>query len=102
MEKLLLTQISLPEFRKLLREEVRKVITEERLIEHAEEKEIINVEEAAELMGLAKQTMYVKCSNKEIPYYKRYGRIYFKRSALTDFIDKKLEKVDLTNGFAIK
>jgi excisionase family DNA binding protein len=51
------------------------------------EKEILQIDEAAEFTGLAKATIYVKCSNRTIPYFKKGKFLYFKRSELKKWIE---------------
>jgi excisionase family DNA binding protein len=45
------------------------------------QKNVLNVEDAAELTGLSKSRLYVLCQKNLIPYYKQ-GKIYFKRDEL--------------------
>ncbi len=43
---------------------------------------------AMELTGRARQTIYQHVHNKEIPYHKKGGRLYFLRSELKEWILK--------------
>lgn len=45
-------------------------------------KEILNINEAAELTGLARQTIYGKISQRRIPFYKSHRKVYFRKSEL--------------------
>ena len=49
-------------------------------------KEILNVTEAADLTGLARQTLYGMTSQRTIPFFKRGKRILFKRSELEQWL----------------
>lgn len=49
-------------------------------------KEILNVNEAADLTGLARQTLYGMTSQRTIPFFKRGKRILFKRSELEQWL----------------
>jgi len=53
-----------------------------------EESEILTIQEAADLLKLAKQTLYQLCNKRAVPYYKKNKRLYFKRSELLDWIDE--------------
>lgn len=50
--------------------------------------EIVFLEEALEITGLAKPTLYSKTSKNEIPHYKRGRKLYFKRSELLAWIEE--------------
>lgn len=91
-------QIDLSKIPGYLKLEVRKEDLEafaQRLIEQAitskkasapDAKEILNVNEAAELTGLARQTLYGMTSQRTIPFFKRGKRILFKRSELEQWL----------------
>ena len=42
--------------------------------------EIMTVEQLSDYLTIARQTIYEKCSKKEIPYFKAGKRLYFKKS----------------------
>ena len=68
----------------LLRNEIREL----RTISLIGQKEILEIDEAALMMGLSKQTLYTMCRNRAIPHYKSKGgkKSYFKKSDLTDWM----------------
>lgn len=47
----------------------------------------LSVTEAADFLGIAEQTIYQNV--KRIPHRKRFGRLYFIKSELLDFLDGK-------------
>lgn len=49
-------------------------------------KEILSVEEVAELTGLAKQTIYTNVCKRLIPHYKARRKIYFKRTEILEWM----------------
>ena len=49
--------------------------------------EIMTVEQLSDYLTIARQTIYGKCSSKEIPYYKRGKRLYFKKSEINNWIN---------------
>lgn len=90
-------QIDLSKIPGYLKLEVRKEDLEafgQQLLEQAisrrdtasEIREILNVNEAAELTGLARQTLYGMTSQRKIPFFKRGKRILFKRSELEQWL----------------
>jgi len=50
--------------------------------------DLVFIDEAAEITGLKKSTIYLKSSKKEIPHMKRGRKLYFKRSELLEWIEK--------------
>lgn len=74
----------------ILRSEIREL----RTISLIGQKEVLDIDEAALMMGLSKKTIYTMCRNRAIPHYKSKGgkKSYFKKSELTDWM--LCEKVD--------
>lgn len=55
-------------------------------------KNILTMEEAALYIGYKISSLYVLCSRREIPYYKRGKTNYFKKSDLDDWmVGEKVE-----------
>lgn len=80
---------------------VKLEITKEDLIEFAHQiakqiqikpptpkKDILNVTEAAEFLGLAKQTLYGYTSTNKIPFKKVNKKLFFDRKDLVKWLDK--------------
>lgn len=49
-------------------------------------REIIDIKEAADLTRLTVQGIYRKTHNREIPFYKRNNKLYFRRSELEQWL----------------
>ena len=49
--------------------------------------EIMTVEQLSDYLTIARQTIYEKCTKKEIPYFKAGKRLYFKKSVINDWIN---------------
>ncbi len=49
--------------------------------------EIMTVEQLSDYLTIARQTIYEKCSKKEIPYFNAGKRLYFKKSVINDWIN---------------
>ena len=54
--------------------------------------EIVDIDEAANLLNLAKQTVYTLTSKREIQFFKRGKKLYFKRADLLKFIEDGKQK----------
>ncbi len=54
--------------------------------------EILNLDEAADLLDLSKNTIYQKTSKNRIPFFKRGRKLYFKRSELLKWIEAGKQK----------
>lgn len=49
-------------------------------------KPVLNLEEAVVFTGLSKGHLYRLTSEKQIPYYKKCRKLYFKKSELEDWL----------------
>jgi excisionase family DNA binding protein len=67
----------LSELVKMAKASILKEVTEE----------IMTVEQLSDYLTIARQTIYEKCSKKEIPYFKAGKRLYFKKSVINDWIN---------------
>ncbi len=71
----------------------RKIDRMERLIENLSPHKVddnipMDLDECSEFTGLAKPTIYSKCSLKEIPFHKKGKKLYFFQEELLDWIKK--------------
>src|ERR1700756_237542 len=61
--------------------------------------EIMNINQTAEYIGIAKSTMYKFTSCRMIPHFKQGKKIYFKKSELDEWITKnkvmKREEIEI-------
>lgn len=70
---------------------VRSVLSDQESVAPTElkpENEIISIEEACDLLNLAKPTIYTRTSKGTIPHFKRGKKLYFRRSELLAWIDE--------------
>lgn len=58
---------------------------------------ILNVAEAAHFLKLKCPTIYLKCSNNEIPYFKKGGKNYFSKKELTEWLKSGKVKTNEEN-----
>ena len=86
-----LTSLTESEFNTHLKNTLREILAEQsatKTASTAQEKEILNIDEAASLLFLAKQTVYTLTSKRQIPFFKRAKRLYFRRTDLLKFIEE--------------
>lgn len=50
------------------------------------EADLLNIDEAAQLLNLARATVYNLVSKKQIPVFKKGKRLYFSKAALLDWV----------------
>lgn len=62
--------------------------------EKKREPEFIGIDEACELLGKARATVYSLVSKRAVPSYKRGKRLYFKKDELLSWIESGRRKTD--------
>ena len=87
----LLVHLSTDEFRSLLKEIVKEVLTENNN-DRNNSQTLLNVQEAAALLNLAVNTLYEKTSEKLVPHYKHGKKIMFKKSELLAWVESRKVK----------
>ncbi|PKP20811.1 MAG: hypothetical protein CVU05_08255 [Bacteroidetes bacterium HGW-Bacteroidetes-21] len=62
--------------------------------------EIMNIEEAAVFLKMAKQTVYSLISKSILPYFKRGKRVFFRKEELLSWLEKgrKYTKEEIQSG----
>ena len=85
MQNVVFTQLSIPELRKVLREEVEKVLATQPT-NQSNQKTIFNLEEACQYIGISKSHCYKLTSQNLIPFSKRGKKIYFDRAELDKWL----------------
>ncbi|HEY0743037.1 MAG TPA: helix-turn-helix domain-containing protein [Chryseosolibacter sp.] len=91
MDSPMVFQYSRDEFKSLLKEALKEILSEDR-IETTNEATLINIQEAAALLNLAVATIYEKTSEKLIPHYKHGKKIMFKKSELLAWVESRRVK----------
>jgi excisionase family DNA binding protein len=67
--------------------------------------DIMNVDEAAAYLKMAKQTVYSMVSRRLLPYFKRGKRVFFRKEELLSWLEKgrKYTKEEIqSDGFKLK
>ena len=68
-------------------ENIERILNENDLNkETANNDQFLNVQQAAEFLGLAVPTIYSKVSKRELPVMKRSKRLYFSKDELTNYL----------------
>ena len=64
------------------------------LAENNQKAEVLNAEQAAEFLHIAKQTLYSLTSRRKIPFYKNGKKILFRRGDLEEWLNSgKYEQI---------
>ena len=65
---------------------------QERIPRIEQHEQLLNVQGAAEFLGLTIPTIYSKCSRNELPFMKRSKRLYFSSTELMEYIKEGRNK----------
>ena len=88
MKKTIKTNFTEAELRQIIREEVRAVLNnEDNQVAGTDQEGFINLDQAAEFLKVAKQTLYTKTSAGTIPFTKKGKRLLFKKSELAAWLN---------------
>lgn len=86
MEQTYLFQMGKDEFKVLLKEVLKEILSEENMNRKSDET-LIDIQEAASILDLAVATIYEKTSERSIPHYKYGKNVKFKRSELMEWVE---------------
>lgn len=86
-------------------EKIERILSDQENNPKTKLKDLLNIDEASEMLSLSKATLYSKVSRNEIPFMKRSKRLYFSREELTNYLKqgstKSIDEIDPTD-FLIK
>lgn len=91
MQESILISLSRHELKELLREVVNES-NKDSLKVDSDSSELLNIEQAANFLGLAKQTLYAHTSKREIPHLKRGKKLYFEKEKLIEWLQEGKQK----------
>jgi excisionase family DNA binding protein len=89
MEDVLFTQLRLHDLKEIIQDSIRQILDEylpKNQVQHSRTSDLLNIEEAATLLNLAKPTIYGLVSTANIPNMKKGKKLYFSRKELEDWI----------------
>ena len=75
---------------------IEKILVDLRLEKALPEQDLLNIQQASELVTLAVPTLYSKVSQKQIPFCKKGKRLYFSRSELLYWINTGKKETNTT------
>ena len=82
MSEIIITSVSKNEIKQLIEKAVEKAIRDKLKDEKEQTTAFLDVNQAAEFLGIAKATLYGKCSEKLIPHFKKGKKLYFDQKEL--------------------
>lgn len=104
MKNISLTQMSIAEFRAILREELAHLLPSisRKTDKQIPQKEILGVDEVVELLGIKKSAVYHKTHQGKTPHFKKGKKLYFRRTEIEQWlntgriqtVDEELARVD--------
>jgi predicted DNA-binding transcriptional regulator AlpA len=86
MSEIIITTISKKEIKQLIEGAVKNAILENRNFADDQKTSFMDVNQAAEFLGIAKATLYGKCSEKLIPHFKKGKKLYFDQKELIGWL----------------
>lgn len=93
MENIVFTQLSVDEVRRMLREEVRNVITECLPAQLTVAKdEFLNIQQVAEYINLAIPSVYGLVHRRQIPFIKRGKKLLFETEKINEWLHEGSHK----------
>jgi len=78
----------------LIQNSVRQALKEQNLEANLPASNLLSIEEACQLLKLAKQTLYGFTSKNLIPFIKRGKKLYFRRSELETWLNEGKRKTN--------
>jgi len=90
MQNVVFTQLSIPELETVIRNVVENCFSSQKVEKELpiNEKPLLTVTEAAELLNLAKPTIYAFVQKSELPYMKKGKKLYFKKDDLLQWVQE--------------
>ena len=86
MSELIITTISKQEIQHLIEGAVEKAMLQKMKLDKNPSDVFLDVDQAAAFLGIAKATLYGKCSKLLIPHIKKGKKLYFGQSELIEYL----------------
>lgn len=89
MKKIIRTTFTEVEFRQIISEEVKKVLSNDPGQVIPDNEGFLNTDQTADLIKLKKTTLYNLINQNKIPFHKSGKKVLFKKTELIDWINEK-------------
>ena len=86
MNEIIITTISKAEIQQLIESAVQKAIIQNPTNDKCQTDTFLDVNQAAAFIGIAKVTLYGKCSGQLIPHFKKGKKLYFDQQELIEWL----------------
>ena len=86
MSEIIITTISKEEIQKFIENAVKTAILQKSIKDKKLNDTFLDVDQAATFLGIAKATLYGKCSKLIIPHFKKGKKLYFHQSELMEYL----------------
>ena len=86
MSEIIITTISKSKIQKFIESAVEQAILQKSRTDKNQTDVFLDVEDAASFLGIAKATLYGKCSKLIIPHFKKGKKLYFLQSELMEYL----------------
>jgi len=92
MSEIIITTITKTEIQQLVESAVQKALDQKSANIKNDQDAFLGVDEAASFLGIAKATLYGKCSKLLVPHFKQGKKLYFQKSELTKYLQSGKRK----------
>lgn len=89
---MIIIQLSSEQLEALIERAVQKALSSKMMSSKDENKSLLNIEQAADFLGLSKQTIYSYTSERKIPHLKRGKKLYFEEEKLIEWLQEGKQK----------
>jgi hypothetical protein len=86
MSEIIITTISKKEIQKIIENAVETAILQKSTKDKKLNDTFLDVDHAATFLGIAKATLYGKCSKLLIPHFKKGKKLYFRQFELIEYL----------------
>ena len=92
MSEIIITTITKTEIQQLVERAIQKALNQKPTSLKNDHDPFLGVGEAASFLGIAKATLYGKCSKLLVPHFKQGKKLYFRQSELTKYLQSGKRK----------
>jgi predicted DNA-binding transcriptional regulator AlpA len=92
MSEIIIMTITKTEIHQLVESAVLKALNQKSSNQKSGQDSFLGVDEAASFLGIAKATLYGKCSKLMVPHFKQGKKLYFRQSELSKYLQSGKRK----------